>query len=78
MRRVSAQLAAGGFFVLAAAAWSGGASPLTCGLRGLAGAAGVYVLTRVAGAVVLGLMVRAILQARTPSRERQTHGSTDI
>lgn len=78
MRRAAAQLAAGGFFILAAVAWSGGASPLTCGLRALAGAGVIYVVTRLAGEVLLALLVRAILQGGTSNSERETHGPTDI
>ena len=59
MRRIAGTIAAVGFFALAAAASLNGVGPFDAAWRALAGAAGLYVLCRIAGKVVIGIVVDA-------------------
>ena len=74
MRRYAISVAVAGFFVMATVAYLSEVPVLVCALRGLAGAAVLYVMTHVAGKVVLGIVVDAMVRDRTgrePSSERR-------
>lgn len=64
MRKVAITTAAIGFFVLAIVGSFSGVPPFVCGLRALAGAGVLYVLTTLAGRAVLTIIVDAIVKAR--------------
>jgi hypothetical protein len=73
MRRFSVIVAGIAFFALAGVGAVCGASPLSCALRAVAGAAVLYVLARVAGRVFVGIIVDAIVRGagrpgQTPKR----------
>ena len=75
MRRYATIIAVAGFFVLAAVGHFSGVGPLVCGLRALAGAVVLYVMTRIVAKVVLGIFVDALLQSREAkesARERRS------
>ena len=68
-------MAVAGFFVLAAVGWSCDVPLFVCGLRALAGAAILYVMTSVAGKIVLGIAVDAMLRSRNAREASREHGS---
>ena len=50
------------FFVLAIVGTLCGAAPWACGLRALAGAAAMYLLTRVATRVIISILVESVVK----------------
>jgi hypothetical protein len=65
VRQTALKFAVAGFFGLATVGAVSGASPLTCGLRALAGAAVIFVLVLVVGRVAINLIVDAMLDSMT-------------
>jgi len=63
-----------GFFALAIVGWFSDVPPLTCALRALAGAAAMYVVVRVAGRIVMNIMVDAVMRSLTQGRGRREAG----
>jgi hypothetical protein len=51
-----------GFFGLAVAGWVGGASPLSCAMKALGGAAVIYVLTTVLMRVMVQMIVDTMME----------------
>lgn len=75
---MSTSIAVAGFFVLAGVGCLSGVDPLTCGIRAVIGAAAMYVLAKMAGRIVLKIMVDAVIRGAKPdegftddARERQ-------
>ena len=64
MRRYAIIIAVAGFFVLAAVGRFCGVPLFVCGLRALAGAAALYLMTMIAAKAVLGILVETMLRSR--------------
>jgi len=71
MRRAAAILAVVAFFGMAVIGAASGAPPFTCAVRALAGAAITYVLMRVAGRIVVNILVDAIVGSVPPPSEEK-------
>ena len=52
-----------------------GVDPLVCGLRAVAGAAVLYVMTRLAGRIVLGIAADAFVRSRLNKEANRDHRS---
>jgi len=74
MRRLAATVAILGFLALAAIGLASGVPTLHCALRALGGAAVLYVVTGMAGRLVIRIMVDALINGAstdsTSDRER--------
>ena len=76
MKRVAVSIAVAGFFVLAFVGWASGLPPEQCALKASLGAVVMFVLARIAGAVIVDLMVAAIVQnAAKRGEERNDTGA---
>lgn len=64
MRRYSISIAVVGFFILAGVGYGCGVPPLMCGLRALAGGAALFVMTQVAGKIVIEIVADAMVRAK--------------
>jgi len=64
VRRYAIIIAVAGFFVLAAVGRFCGVPLFICGLRALAGAAALYLMTMIAAKAVLGILVETMLRSR--------------
>ncbi len=65
MKQAAVTVAVMGFFVLAGVGWVAGLSPSDCAFKALLGAAALYVLTKMAGRMIVNVMVRTIVSANT-------------
>ena len=65
MKQTAVTIAVMGFFVLAGVGWVAGLSPSDCAFKALLGAAALYVLTKLAGRMVVNIMVSTIVSANT-------------
>ena len=66
MNRIAVKMALAAFFALALVGWVSGLGVLTCSIRAASGAAVVFLLTRMAIRVVIGILARAIAQPPRP------------
>ena len=71
MKRVAVSIAVAGFFVLAFIGWASGLPPEQCALKASLGAVALFVLARIAGAVIVDLMVATIVQSVTGRDEER-------
>jgi hypothetical protein len=60
------------FFAMACVGSVSGVEPMSCALRALAGAAGVYVLSGLVGQLVLSIMVNAVISRRDKGAETKS------
>jgi len=74
MNRLAITFAVVGFFVLAGAASLGGCAVYTCALRGVIGAAVIFVATRLGFKVLVSVIADAMSRPAT-SRERPNERS---
>ena len=70
MKQTAVTVAVMGFFVLAGVGWLAGLSPFECGLKALIGGAALYILTTMAGRMVVNVMVRTIMSATADSTQQ--------
>lgn len=70
MRKTAIRVAVASFFGLALAGWIGGASPLSCALKALGGAAVIYVLTTILTRVLVGMIVDTMVENRSRHSNR--------
>lgn len=69
-RQVAVILAALVFFVMALAGWLSGHEPAVCARRGMIGAVILYLTVRVAGNLVLRILVAAMIDDRVGQHNR--------
>ena len=60
-----------GFFGLAIVGWLSGVPPLLCGLRAVAGAAVIYVMSILVGKVAFRIMIQAAIR---PEKDETSDG----
>lgn len=72
MKKLAAYIAGVGFFALAAVAWAGDLPPHECALKGLLGAAVLYVILIVAGRLALNIFVSAVIDGVNDQRKGTT------
>ena len=75
MNRLAVTISGLGFFVLALVGWNSGASPMTVAIRAAGGAAGLYVMLRLALSAVVAIAVDAIV--RGPAGDDKTERTRD-
>ncbi len=73
MRRLSTSIASIGFFGLAIVGWFSGVPLLLCGLRAVAGAAVIYVLTNFVGNMAFRIIVQAAVRPE-PEKDETSDG----
>lgn len=61
IKRVSVRLAVLMFFVMAFVGWMSGLSPATSGARALGGAVVIYIIVRLAGKLIVDVLMRALV-----------------
>ena len=69
MKTLAVTIAVIGFFVLATIGWACGASPYGCGMKAAAGAVIIYLLARVSGRVLIGIVADGIVRDMLRSKE---------
>ena len=69
MRRYAMTIAIIGFFVLSGVGCLCGVPVGVCAMRGVVGAAVLYVLTTLAGKIILGIVVEAMVSRRDGTEE---------
>lgn len=72
MKRLAAYIAGIGFFALSAVAWACDLPPHECAIKGLAGAAVLYVILIVAGRLALNIFVSAVIADASDPRKGTT------
>jgi len=61
------------FFVIGVVGWCCGLQPETCASRAVAGAAAVYVVVRVAGKLVVQVLVAALVEDQLRRKQSKEH-----
>ncbi len=78
IRQIAVCLAVLLFFLMAAAGWLSGHEPAVCTQRALVGAVVLYLATRVAGNLVMRILVQAMAQDRMRDhRTKTTHNNNE-
>ena len=72
MKVAAMTVAAAGFFVLALVGWVSRVPVFTCGMRALAGAAMLYVLVRLVGALLMWIVVEAAVKDKIRQANAKT------
>jgi len=73
VRAAAIQLAVVIFFAMAVAGWLCGSSPGACGLRALGGAVVMYVVTQIAGRIVIKILLDAIVDSQIRKQTDRTN-----
>jgi len=76
MKRLAATVAVIAFFALALIGWACGASPYGCGMKAATGALGVYLLARISGRILIGIVADGIAR-NLPQPEEDTEGRNE-
>ena len=73
MRRYAITVAVAGFFMLATVGCCCGVELLTCAMRALAGAVALYVMTRIAAGIVIGILADTMVRSRNARETSRDH-----
>lgn len=68
IKRIAIRIAVLLFFVMAIVGWTSGLEPATCASRALAGAVAVYFLIRLAGVLVIRVLIGALVDEQVRRR----------
>lgn len=71
MRNIAVSISVVSFFLLALVGWCSGLPVFVCSMRALAGAAVLYVIVKVAGRLILAVMVDAVIKSRSSDQARE-------
>ena len=75
MRQLAAMAAVVGFFALAFVGWFNDVPVFICGMRALGGAVALYLVTGLAGTVVVRIIAEAAVQAKIANVSRAGKGN---
>lgn len=73
MKRYALIISVFGFFVLAGVGCLNDVPPMACAIRAVIGAVGLFIMVQVAGKIILGILVEAIVRGHSaagPGRSR--------
>ncbi|MHC5083874.1 MAG: hypothetical protein ACYTET_08065 [Planctomycetota bacterium] len=74
IKRVAVQIAVLIFFVMALTGWISGHPIATCASRALLGAVAIYCIVRVAGQLVVKVIISALVDEQVRQREETNQG----
>jgi len=72
IRTVAVQLAVLAFFIMAVTGWMHKCSPAACAARSLAGAGVMYAVIRIAGHLILSILINAMAESQVKKQTSES------